>query len=92
MTCLRDSFDLKVTQVCHKIAKTRIKQIHGSLILTPPVTYHVMAGLDCVLVWSTPAVQSFRSDGKVRLIGLIWPGVMVWGNFPVAGLCCPYYY
>ena len=27
MMCLRDSFNLEVTQVCHKTAKTEIKQI-----------------------------------------------------------------
>ena len=67
MTCLRDSFNLKVTQVCHKRAKTKIKQIHGSLILTPPVTLR-----PSVLDWTGQAVapiRSFRSDGKVRLIG-----------------------
>lgn len=66
MTCLRDIFNLKVTQVCHKTAKTKIKQIHGSLILTPPVTlrtglYPGQAGAG--------GIKSFRSDGKVRLIG-----------------------
>ena len=69
MTCLRDSFNLKVTQVCHKTAKTKIKQIHGSLILTPPVTLWLASQ---PVSWSGQAVvgiRSFRSVGKVRLIG-----------------------
>ena len=86
MTCLREGFNLKVTQVCHKRAKTKIKQIHGSLILTPPVT--LWRATACLYPGPGPGqavlgIKSFRSAGKVRLIG---GGVRVSDNFPVAGL------
>ena len=49
MTCLRDSFNLKVTQVCHKISKNEDKT---NSRVSDPHTSHPQSryGVACILV------------------------------------------
>ena len=64
MTCLRDSFNLKVTSLSQK-SKNEDKT--NSRVSDPHTPSHVMAV--CPGTWSGQVLVGIRSGGKVRLIG-----------------------